>query len=95
MVKGVATIWFRGGGTHLGEGATPNFSPQSSNHKGPPLCTFGYPRIPPTSTGEVFQYSETPLVQQYWEKPLSTGETPLVFGKHLSTGEPLGYWGAS
>ena len=42
--KGVARIWFRGG-THFGGGATPYFSPQTPNHKGPPLCTFGYPRI--------------------------------------------------
>ena len=35
-----------GGGTHFGGGgATPYFSPQTPNHKGPPLCTFGYLRI--------------------------------------------------
>ena len=46
-IKGVARIWFRGGGTHFGGGGgpTPYFSPQTPNHKGPPLCTFGYLRI--------------------------------------------------
>ena len=28
-----------------GGGPTPYFSPQTPNHKGPPLCTFGYPWI--------------------------------------------------
>ena len=32
------------GGTHFGGGATPYFSPQTPNHKGLPLCTFGFPR---------------------------------------------------
>ena len=43
-LKGVARIWFRGGHPFRG-GPTPYFSPQTPNHKGPPLCTFGYPRI--------------------------------------------------
>ena len=43
--KGVARIWFRGGGHPFRGGPTPYFSPQTPNHKGPPLCTFGYPRI--------------------------------------------------
>ena len=34
-----------GGPTHFGGGPTPYFSPQTLNHKGPPLCTFGYLRI--------------------------------------------------
>ena len=35
-----------GGGPHpFRGGPTPYFSPQTPNHKGPPLCTFGYPRI--------------------------------------------------
>ena len=45
-LKGVARIWFRGGGAPIsGGGPTPYFSPQTPNHKGPPLCTFGYLRI--------------------------------------------------
>ena len=34
-----------GGHPFRGGGPTPYFSPQTPNHKGPPLCTFGYPRI--------------------------------------------------
>ena len=36
-----------GGGTYFGGGGgpTPYFSPQTPNHKGSLLCTFGYPRI--------------------------------------------------
>ena len=44
--KGVARIWFRGGPHPFrGGGPDPYFSPQTPNHKGPPLCTFGYLRI--------------------------------------------------
>ena len=34
-----------GGHPFRGGGPTPYFSPQTPNHKGPPLCTFGYLRI--------------------------------------------------
>ena len=42
LPKGVARIWFRGGAPISGGGADPYFSPQTPNHKGPPLC-----RVPP------------------------------------------------
>ena len=45
LIKGVARIRFRGLHPFRGGGATPYFSPQTPNHKGPPLCTFVYPRI--------------------------------------------------
>ena len=34
-----------GGGHPFRGGPTPYFSSQTPNHKGPPLCTFGYLRI--------------------------------------------------
>ena len=44
----MARIWFRGAPPiSEGGGPTPYFSPQTPNHKAPPLCTFGYPRISP------------------------------------------------
>ena len=53
-----------GGPTHFGGGPTPYFSPQTPNHKGPPLCTFGYPRIsgggpgpPPPPPGYALDWS--------------------------------------
>ena len=43
--KGVARIWFRGGGTHFGGGADPLFFASDPKSQGSPLCTFGYPWI--------------------------------------------------
>ena len=61
-IKGVARIWFRGGPTHFGGGPTPYFSPQTPNHKGPPLCTFGYLRISGGGPGPPAPPLATPLV---------------------------------
>ena len=40
--QGRSQDWVSGGAPISG-GPTPYFSPQTPNHKGPPLCTFGYP----------------------------------------------------
>ena len=61
-------------GTHFG-GANPYFSPQTPNHKGPPLCTFGYLRISVGGVGPGYALAFKYLV---WHPQFLPGLTSLT-----------------